>query len=142
MTGDWTLAIEALHSARENTLTVCRDGKLSVSTQRGIKPLLELTESDEDLHGACAADRIVGKAAAMLYVLLGVKAVYAEVLSKTARDIFEENHIEYRYETLTDRIINRMGTGLCPMEEAVKETDEPQAALTAIRNKIAEMRKE
>ena len=43
MTGDWTLAIEALHSARENTLTVCRDGKLSVSTQGGIKPLLELT---------------------------------------------------------------------------------------------------
>lgn len=141
MTGDWKLAIEALNSARENTLAVCRDGKLSVSTQRGIKPLLELIGSDEDMKGASAADRIVGKAAAMLYVLLGVRAVYAEVLSETARDIFEENQIEYRYETLTDHIINRMGTGLCPMEEAVKETNEPHAALKAIRNKIAEMRK-
>ena len=122
------------------TLVVCSGGRVYVSEEKGIKPLLELVKAQDDWSGAYAADKIVGKAAAMLYALLGVKAVYAEVLSEKAKEIFDKNGIEFECNTLTDNIINRQGTGLCPMEEAVKDIDNADDAIMAIEAKIAEMK--
>ncbi|MCH5298398.1 MAG: DUF1893 domain-containing protein [Ruminococcus sp.] len=122
------------------TLVVCNGGRVFVSEDKGIKPLLELVKSQDDWSGAYAADKIVGKAAAMLYTLLKVKAVYAEVLSEKAKEIFEENDIEFEYDILTENIINRQSTGLCPMEEAVKNIDNAGEAVAAIEAKIAELK--
>lgn len=121
------------------TLVICSSGKVQVSGERGIKPLLQIAESGEDWNGAYAADKIVGKAAAMLYVLLGVKAVFAEVLSESAKEVFEQNKIEYAFEALTEKIINRQGTGLCPMEQAVADVENPADAIRAINEKISEL---
>ena len=122
------------------TLVVCIGGRVYISEEKGIKPLLELVKSQDDWSGAYAADKIVGKAAAMLYTLLGVKAVFAEVLSEKAKEIFDKNGIEFEYNTLTENIINRQGSGLCPMEEAVKDIDNAEDAIMAIEAKIAEMK--
>ena len=122
------------------TLVVCSGGRVYISEEKGIKPLLELVKSQDDWSGAYAADKIVGKAAAMLYTLLGIKVVFAEVLGEKAKEIFDKNGIEFECNTLTENIINRQGTGLCPMEEAVKDIDNADDALTAIENKIAEMK--
>lgn len=122
------------------TLVVCSGGRVYISEEKGINPLLELVKSQDDWSGAYAADKIVGKAAAMLYTLLGVKAVFAEVLSEKAKEIFDKSGIEFECNTLTENIINRQGSGLCPMEEAVKDIDNAEDALTAIENKIAEMK--
>lgn len=121
------------------TLFLCAGERTYCSKENGIVPLLALVGSNE-WKGAYAADKIVGKAAAMLYVLLGVKAVYAEVLSKTAQAVFEEYGVAYAYGTLTEKIINRMGTGLCPMELAVSELEKPADAPEAIRAKLVELR--
>lgn len=121
------------------TLFLRADEKTYCSQDNGIAPLLRLVGTD-DWKGAYAADKIVGKAAAMLYVLLGVKAVYAEVLSESAKAVFERYGIAYEYGTLTEKIINRMGTGLCPMELAVSEIDDPADAPDAIRAKIAQLK--
>jgi hypothetical protein len=42
---------------------------------------------------------------------------------------------------LTENIINRSGTGLCPMEEAVKDIDDLKEALAAIQAKVAALAK-
>lgn len=128
-------------TAENDTLVVCKGDMVFSSRERGIRPLLKLAEN-KDWSGACAADRIVGKAAAMLYVFLGFRAVYAEVLSESAKEVFERNGIHYEYGTLTQNIINRQGTGLCPMEETVKEIENPEEALSALRAKVREMSKE
>ncbi len=122
------------------TLVICSGGRVQFSEEKGIRPLLELADSGEDWSGSYAADKIVGKAAAMLYAHLKVKAVFAEVLSESAKDVFEKYGVEYRYDTLTENIINRKGTGLCPMEETVQSTDSPNDALAAIRNKLIELK--
>lgn len=121
------------------TLVICLSGKVQVSSEKGIKPLLQIAESGENWSGAYAADKIVGKAAAMLYVLLEVKAVFAEVLSESAKEVFEQNGIEYTFETLTEKIVNRQGTGLCPMEQAVKDVQNPSGVLRAVNEKISEL---
>lgn len=117
------------------SLLLCLGGHVYFSEDRGIRPLLELIPTDE-WRGAVAADKIVGKAAAMLYVLLGVDALYAEVLSKPAKEILESSKITCRFGTLTDNILNRKGDGLCPMEQAVQDIDNPADAPDALRAKI------
>ena len=88
------------------------------------------------MQGGCAADKVVGKAAAYLYVLLGVEEVYATVMSEGAREIFTLHHVAFQYETLAKEIRNRTNTGLCPMEEAVKNAVNPSEALDNIRKKL------
>lgn len=121
------------------TLFLYSDDGEFCSTENGIAPLLSLIGT-EKWRGAFAADKIVGKAAAMLYVVLGVKALYAEVLSESAKEILDAYPVEYEYGTLTGRIINRKGDGDCPMEEAVKDIDDPADAPGAIREKLSSLR--
>lgn len=122
------------------TCVICSDGKIHTSTERGVKPLLAWINDGTVLKGFSAADKVVGKAAAFLYVILGVKAVYAGVISEPAKKVLTESGIDVEYGTLTDAIRNRAGTGFCPMETAVKGISEPAAALEAVRRKIEELK--
>lgn len=54
------------------SVVLCRDADLIEKYQRGIFPLLELLEDGADHTGYSAADKIVGRAAAFLFVRLGV----------------------------------------------------------------------
>lgn len=109
------------------------------STFRGVRPLVSWYESDVELRGYSAADRVVGRATAFLYTLLGVKAVYARVMSRGALEVLQKSGIYAEYGTLADNIINRKGDGICPFEAAVLDINEPDAAYEAIRAKMREM---
>lgn len=89
-----------------------------------------------DLSGYSVADLVVGKAAAMLFIKSGIKEVFAKTLSESGKKILENNGIYYEYETLTEKIINRAGTDVCPMEKAVKGTDDIEKAYLILKNKI------
>ena len=118
------------------------DGKtLLTDTKRGVKPLLDLLDRETDLSRFSAADKVVGKAAAFLYVLLNVREVYADVISTPALSVLEEHKIPVVYGILTDKIKNRAGTGFCPMETAVLDEDNPENALRKIRGKAKELAK-
>ena len=121
------------------TCVLCRGEETVTCTERGVKPLLGLIEGGNDWKGFSAADKVVGKAAAFLYVLLGVAEVYAPVMSKAAAQVLRENGIETQYDTLAENIINRVGTGPCPMEAAVAELSDPSEALCAIRKRLSEL---
>ena len=53
-----------------HTLVLVKGERVITSNQRGVAPLLALI--DTDVTGFSAADKVVGKAAALLYVKLGV----------------------------------------------------------------------
>lgn len=123
------------------TCAVCREETIFTATERGVKPLLNWVESGIDLRGFSAADRVVGRATAFLYVLLGVKEVYAHVMSRPAAQVLSAHNIAAFPGTLVDGIINRKGTGPCPFEAAVMEIEDAGHALQAIREKMARMQK-
>lgn len=106
------------------------------STDRGVKPLIAAIDSGVDYSGCDAADKIVGKAAANLYLLINVKSVRACVMTYAAKDILTANGIQCEADTFTDKIVNRNGDGPCPMETAVADADSPDAAFKSIREKI------
>ena len=106
------------------------------SRERGIRPLVELIASGKELRGAVAADKIVGKAAALLYAYLGVSALYAEVASEGAVEVCKRHGISLSYGVVAPEIVNRKGDGICPMEEAVAGIEEPRAAYLAVTEKL------
>lgn len=119
---------------KENyTCVICRGDDVITDRRRGIRPLMELLESGKDLHGYSAADKVVGKAAAFLYCLLGVKALHAGVLSVPARDVLVSAGISVEWGSLVPAIRNRAGDGFCPMETAVWDLTDPALAPDAIR---------
>lgn len=120
------------------SLVICSGGRVSVSEDRGLKPLVETVLSGEDWKGAYAADKIVGKAAAMLYAKLGAAAVYAEVISKPAVRIFDKYGIEYEYGVFAPNIINSEKTGIYPMDKLVMDCQTPDEAFAVLKDKIYE----
>ncbi|MGN8890295.1 DUF1893 domain-containing protein [Dysosmobacter sp. HCP28S3_G4] len=106
----------------------------------GVRPLVRaLDEEPELLRGSVVVDKIVGKAAAMLAVLGGAAGVYGLTMSAAARDYLAARGVPAEWETLTERIINRTGTGLCPMETAVLDIDDPAEGLTALRETMGRL---
>ena len=124
------------------TCVLCKGTCTYTSTASGIAPMVDFMENGYNLKGFSAADKIVGKAAAMLFVLAGVTALHAHVLSQSAAAVLSAHHIPFSYDTMTEQIINRKGTGLCPMEQAVCGITDLQAAFTAIKAKREALRKE
>ena len=121
----------------ENLTCVVKQGdKILKTADRGIKPFMQWIESGENLHGAVAADKVVGKAAAFLMEKAGISAAYAAVLSEPAEDVLKAAGIEYKFTHLVPRIQNRKGDGLCPMESAVMDTDNSDTAFSALKNKL------
>lgn len=122
-----------------STCVLCKGEKIISSALRGVKPLVVWLTEGADLKGYSAADKVVGKATAFLYVLLGVKAVYAHVISQSALQVLTNHNIKVEYSTLTENIINRRGDGICPFESAVLNIDDPATAYDTIRRKMGEM---
>ena len=125
--------------AGEYTCELVLGESIYTSTFRGVRPLVSWYESGLELCEYSAADKVVGRATAFLYVMLGVKAVYARVMSRGALEVLQKNGIYAEYGTLADNIINRKGDGICPFEAAVLEINDTDAAYEAIRAKMREM---
>ncbi len=121
------------------TCVLCKGDSCFTSVLRGVKPLVKWYAENTDFSFFSAADKVVGKATAFLYVLLGVKNVYARVLSKSALEVFKNNDIEAEYGVLVDNIVNRTGDGICPFEDAVLSINDKYEAYKAIRAKMDEM---
>ena len=106
-------------------------------TERGVKAILDILESNAITKGAFVADKVVGKAAAMIYILLGIKALYASVISEGAKAIIEANGIALECDTVVPYIVNRTGDGMCPMEQAVGDESDPILAVEKVKKKLA-----
>ena len=110
------------------------------SNLKGVKPLLDFLESNKNFNGFCAADKIVGLGAAHLYVLLGVKSVWANVISEPAFALLKNKSIGVFYKTKAPFIINREGNGKCPIEKAVTGVENSKDALLVIKQTLENLR--
>lgn len=125
-----------------NHSLVVANGDVRTFEGRGVSDLLRLLAEDAKLlHGASVADKVVGKAAAALMVLAGVKEIYADVISQPAIDLLKANGIKAEYGQIVPHIINRSGTGLCPLETRCMTCTTPKECLVQIQAFVEEMKK-
>ncbi len=133
-----------LEIAKDNlsghTICLCKDGKCLYSDKRGIAPMMDFIAEGTDLTGYSVADVVVGKAAALLFVKSKISNVFAKTLSERGKGILEKNGIYYEFGTLTEKIINREGTDICPMEKAVANTDNALDAYELLKKQTERMR--
>ena len=125
----------------ENTLALVKDNVSYTSTKNGLAPMLEFIEKGYDLTDFAVADRVVGKAAAMLFCYAKINLVYAAIISSKALDYLNHNNVYVTYDRLVDNIYNRTKTGLCPMEQTVQDIDDCKIALEMLKAKALELKK-
>lgn len=122
--------------AEGRSIVVAREGVISASSdKRGVVPAVEMLDAGR-LKGALVVDKIVGRAVAAVFVAGGVKKVYAPVMSAGAKDLLEKNGITATADSVVDTIINREGTGMCPMENAVKNTQDVGEMVEILRKAV------
>ena len=121
------------------TCVVCHGEEIITDNRRGVRPLLEFLEQERNWSSFCAADKVVGKAAAFLYQLMGIQALYAQVVSEPAAKVLQEAGIALAYGTLVPAIRNRTNTGFCPMVTAVWEIANPEDALPVLKTTLQNM---
>lgn len=123
------------------TCVLCNGDVIITDKRRGVRPLLDLLDSEANFDGFSAADKVVGKAAAHLYCLLKIKNLYANVISVPALAVLENAGIYVEYGTLVPAIKNRTGDGSCPMESAVWDISSSAEALCAIIKTLSRLTK-
>jgi len=112
------------------TLTIVKSERVIFeTTSHGVSGFLEAIEKFGDkLEGASVADRVIGKAVALLSVYAKVKAVYAKVLSEKAKAVLEENMVYHEWNVLVDSILNKDESKLCPFEDLAAKISNPKDA--------------
>ena len=121
------------------TCVLCKGDIFYKSTHRGVAPLLGWLEEGLDTKCFSAADKVVGKATAFLYCLLGITAVHANVISEAAIAVLQQQGICVSFGQRVPAIQNRKGDGLCPMELATRDVTDPADAPAAIRAALARL---
>lgn len=122
--GSYTLVLNTSESKR---------GEIRTFTGRGISDLFRLfKQNPEILEGAMLADKVVGKGAASLMILGNVREVHADVISKTALDLFRNSDVRFSYDELVPKIWNRAHTDSCPVEKLCMNAVTAEACLPLI----------
>jgi len=118
------------------TLCAAGDGALVCRlTGRGIRALLLAVEKERAVsHGALDwGDKLVGRAAALLFTLVRPRSVFGLTMSAGAQDVLRMAGIPFTCDAVILDVLNRTGTGPCPMEAAVSGINEPLVALETLK---------
>lgn len=139
-TSDLSRALGLLESGG-HTCVLCRGSETLTGDAHGVAPLVDWLSEGVDLAGFSAADRVVGRAAALLYVAAGVTAVHALVASEPGLAVLAAHGVEGHASTVVGAILDRTRTASCPMEAAVAGIDDPQQAVRILRAAVDSLRK-
>jgi formylmethanofuran dehydrogenase subunit E len=115
-------------------LSIVNKGKVIFeAASTGISGFLEAIEKiGNELSGASVADRVAGKAIALLCVHAKIRAIYAETMSKAAKAVFEDYAIYHEWNVLIDNVCGANGT-ICPFEKLAMEISNPQNAYERLK---------
>lgn len=123
------------------SLVVKNHGIITTYSKPGVRDLEYLLDHEpEVLHGAVIADKVIGKAAAAMVVVGGVKELYAEVMSKKAIPFLDEAGIAYTYGTLVDTI--KEEGGRCQLEKITAPASTPEETVALLRAHFEEKKRE
>ncbi len=130
---------------KDLTLSIVKDKQvLFETTSHGISGFLRaIEELGERLNGASAADKIVGKAVALLCLYAGIEGVYASVMSREAKELFEENAVHAEWDELVGNILGNCKSATCPFEKLAAEITDPAEAykkLKALQDSLKQRR--
>ena len=134
--GDLEIARKILRRG-DYSLVMVRNGRMIyASRSHGIGGILQAIEDlDNRINGASVADRIIGKAAALLLAYSKVKDAYAIVISRNGLETLRSHGIPVDYESLVPKILDRSGREICPFEKTALKIDSPRLGFEVLRRR-------
>jgi hypothetical protein len=135
---DINIAKELL-GQNDRVCVIVKNGEvLFSSSQKGIQPFFDALETCSKIEylSSSIADRVIGKAAVMLAAYLGVHEIYTPLASQHAIDAAHKLGLTLDADKIVPYIINRTQDGMCPMESAVLNIDEPKDAFDILSFKL------
>jgi len=135
---------EKIIEEKSLTLVVVKEGNiLFTSADRGIEPIYAaVTDFKEGLEGSSVADRVTGRAAAILCKYGNIEEIHTDLISDEAIKIFKKSGIKYFYEEYSQYIKNRDKTDMCPVEKLAYGIDNPQELIQRISEFMGSMKRE
>lgn len=124
------------------TCTIGTDEKIIfTSKDKGVKPLLDFYKLGEykEHKNIYVADKIIGRGASFFLVAMSIKALYTPIISESAKALLDKYNIKVVYNKVVPYIINREGTGLCPIESSVLDEENVEIALQKIQKRLIEL---
>lgn len=122
---------------KENcTLVLVKGESIIKSKEHGLSKLVELIDKDEDLTDYSVCDNACGRAASFLYVLLGVKEVYANTMAKLSIQILDRAEIKYSANAFVETLLDSENK-TDKMELAVLRSGTPLKAFEDIKKELS-----
>jgi Domain of unknown function (DUF1893) len=135
---DLELAIGIFRSEGSSFVLVKHGRTLARGSRDGIGELLAAAETlGEAARGSSLADKVVGKAVAMVAAHYGLSAVFSPLASEPAQQVLARHGIELQPERLVPLILNRRNDGPCPMERLTMPLEQPGEAVAALKEFVA-----
>ena len=133
---DITLAKRRLKGTKDLTLVIVKGGKVIFETgSHGIMAFVQVIEKfDKELVNSTVADKIVGRAAALLCAYSKVASVFAVTISEEGIKVLKENKIPCQFETRVPNILNQEGVDVCPFEKLTANSASPEEAYEALKS--------
>jgi hypothetical protein len=127
---------------KDLTLVIIKNGELLFETkEHKIKGFLEAIEKlGKSLDGSSVADRVVGKAIALLCVYTKVSSVYASVLSKEAKKVLEKFQIINEWLIVVNEILDLEKNFSCPFEKKARNISDPKIAYFELKRLLKIMK--
>ena len=134
---DLELAKQALKEDKVS-LAIAKNSHVLYQTKaEGMLGLLKaIDELKGELAGASVADRVMGKAAALLCVHVDVAYVFALTMSKSGLTILRKHGIYYEFEKMVPAILNIDRSCKCPLEKLVENLTNAEEAYEQIRELV------
>ena len=126
---------------KDLSLVIVKQGEpLYESSSSGINGLLQAIEKlRNSLYDSSVADKVVGRAAALLLMYSHVKEVYAATLSNEGLKVLSEHDLPVEHEGLVPKILDREGKNICPFEQfslTINSIDEAYEQLKAFTENL------
>ena len=111
-----------LEESSASLVVLTKQGEIKEFYNKRVIDIVYLIKNEkETLKDATVADKVIGKVAATLLTLSGVKEIYAKTISEYAVSVLKKYNIKYVCENKVQYIINNDKTGMCPMENKFKD---------------------
>lgn len=126
-------------STRNYSLVVVKDNEILFSGKRtGISDLWNVYKNQPHiLTEAAVADRVIGRAAAIVLAAGDIMACYGQVLSEGAEEFFRERGIVYEADLKVSAIKQPDSEDLCPLEKITGDIGSIEEGLSEISQFIS-----
>jgi hypothetical protein len=132
MKNDLMRARDELQIRKSAFVIVKNQEIIGESSQQGVAPFFHIVANHDGLQGSSLADKIVGKAVALLSLFAGICSIYTPLISDPALNILSSHDVYVEALQRVPMILNRTQTDRCPIETIVLHCDSPDEAFSIL----------